>query len=351
MIEVIKQWFHRYFSDPQAALLAVLLVAGFTIILTMGEILVPILASIVIAYLLEGVIQILRYFLIPRFMSVILVYVVFILALAFGAVFLLPLLSNQFTQFFQELPNMLVKGQQLLQSYSDFISHEQIANLINAMRSATQELGQNVIAYSLASIPTIITVLIYLVLVPLLVFFFLKDKVIILKWLGGLLPKERDLVKRVWNEMDAQMGNYIRGKVYEIFIVGILTYIPFAVLRMNYAPLLAALVGLSVIIPYIGAVVVTIPVLIVAYFQWGWSPEFMWAVSLFTIVQTLDGNILVPLLFSEAVNLHPVAIIVAVVVFGGWWGFWGVFFAIPLATLVKAVFTAWPRTPTANSIT
>jgi len=57
----------------------------------------------------------------------------------------------------------------------------------------------------------------------------------------------------------------------------------------------------------------------------------------------LDGNVLVPLLFSEAVNLHPVAIIVAVLFFGGLWGFWGVFFAIPLATLVKAVFNAWPR--------
>ena len=61
-----------------------------------------------------------------------------------------------------------------------------------------------------------------------------------------------------------------------------------------------------------------------------------------------DGNVLVPILFSEAVNLHPVAIITAVLFFGGIWGFWGVFFAIPLATLVHAVINAWPRqgTPT-----
>ena len=61
------------------------------------------------------------------------------------------------------------------------------------------------------------------------------------------------------------------------------------------------------------------------------------------VIQALDGNVLVPWLFSEAVNLHPIAIIVAVLVFGGMWGFWGVFFAIPLATLVKAVINAWPR--------
>jgi len=62
----------------------------------------------------------------------------------------------------------------------------------------------------------------------------------------------------------------------------------------------------------------------------------------YAIIHALDGNLLVPLLFSEVVNLHPVAIILAILVFGGLWGFWGVFFAIPLATVVKAVINAWP---------
>jgi putative permease len=61
------------------------------------------------------------------------------------------------------------------------------------------------------------------------------------------------------------------------------------------------------------------------------------------VIQALDGNVLVPVLFSEAVNLHPVSIILAVLFFGGIWGFWGVFFAIPLATLLKALVYAWPR--------
>jgi putative permease len=61
------------------------------------------------------------------------------------------------------------------------------------------------------------------------------------------------------------------------------------------------------------------------------------------VIQALDGNVLVPVLFSEAVNLHPVSIILAVLFFGGIWGFWGIFFAIPLATLLKAMVTAWPR--------
>ena len=196
---------------------------------------------------------------------------------------------------------------------------------------------------SLASIPVMVLVLVYAVLVPLLVFFFLKDREKILGWLGGFLPHERPLLNRIWVEMDQQVSNYGRGKLVEILIVGATSYIAFAWMDLNYAALLGLLVGLSVIIPYIGAAVVTIPVLLIALFQWGLGTEFYTVFVVYAIIQGLDGNVLVPLLFSEAVNLHPVAIIFAVLFFGGIWGIWGIFFAIPLATLVKAVINAWPR--------
>jgi len=163
------------------------------------------------------------------------------------------------------------------------------------------------------------------------------------RWWVSLLPTRRSLIGRVWREMDEQFANYIRGKVLEIVIVGSVTYVAFAIMGIRYAALLAILVGLSVVIPYIGAAVVTVPVVLIAYFQWGVGSEFYYLVAVYFIIQALDGNVLVPLLFSEVVNLHPVVIILAVLVFGGLWGLWGVFFAIPLATLFKAVLTSWPK--------
>ena len=85
-----------------------------------------------------------------------------------------------------------------------------------------------------------------------------------------------------------------------------------------------------------------LPVAGVTILQWGLAPEFYWVIIAYGVIQFLDGNLLVPLLFSEAVNLHPVAIIAAILLFGGLWGFWGVFFAIPLATVIQAVLNAWP---------
>ena len=81
---------------------------------------------------------------------------------------------------------------------------------------------------------------------------------------------------------------------------------------------------------------------VIALFAFGWGSQFIWVMVIYGVIQALDGNVLVPILFSEVNNLHPVAIIVAVLFFGGIWGLWGVFFAIPLATMLKAVFAAWP---------
>ncbi len=134
-------------------------------------------------------------------------------------------------------------------------------------------------------------------------------------------------------------------KVIEILIVGASTTIAFIFLDLQYALLLGVLVGLSVLVPYVGATGVTFPVMLVALFQFGLTSEFGYVMLAYGIIQALDGNVIVPLLFSEAVNLHPVIIIIAVIFFGGLWGFWGIFFAIPLATLVKAVINAWPTIP------
>ena len=150
--------------------------------------------------------------------------------------------------------------------------------------------------------------------------------------------------------MNAQLGNYVRGKFIEILIVGATTFVCFTFLGLNYAALLGVLVGLSVLIPFVGAAVVTLPVFVVAVIQFGWSWELASVMGAYGIIQFLDGNVLVPLLFSEVVDLHPITIIVAVLAFGGLWGVWGVFFAIPLATLIKAIYKAWPRRPPPSEV-
>jgi len=346
-MQVITDWFRRYFSDPQIVFLAAFLVVGFAVVLTMGNMLGPVLASIVIAYLLEGLVLFLERHRWPRLASVTFVYSLFVFFVGLVLFGVMPLVSRQVTELVQQLPVMISEGQQALMAlperYPDIVSTEQIQEVIGTIRAEIANFGQQVVSWSFASVVGIITLLIYIILVPLLVFFFLKDRDLIIDWFKAYLPKHRKIAGTVWRDVDRQISNYVRGKFWEILLVWAVSYVTFYFFGLNYAMLLSMLVGLSVIVPYIGASVVTVPVMLIAWFQWGWTSQFAWVGGAYFLIQALDGNVLVPLLFSEVVNLHPVAIIVAILVFGGLWGFWGVFFAIPLATLVQAVLSAWPR--------
>ncbi|WP_223570523.1 AI-2E family transporter [Pseudomonas sp. BF-R-26] len=347
MFKVLRDWIQRYFSDEEAVVLAVLLFLAFTAVLTLGGMLAPVLAGMVLAYLMQGLVVTLERLRVPGGVAVGLVFALFMGLLLVFIIIVVPLLWHQLITLFNELPGMLSKWQSLLlllpERYPHLVSDEQVLQAIEVARGEIGKFGQWALTFSLSSLPLLVNIMIYLVLVPILVFFFLKDREMIGQWVRGYLPRERALITRVAQEMNRQIANYIRGKVIEIFICGGVTYIAFVALGLNYSALLALLVGVSVVVPYVGAVVVTVPVLLIALFQWGWSDQFIYLMAVYGIIQTLDGNVLVPLLFSEAVNLHPVAIICAVLLFGGLWGFWGVFFAIPLATLFKAVLDAWPR--------
>jgi len=346
MIAVLRSWYDRHFSDPQAVILAIILVVGFSIILIMGEVLTPVIAGIVIAYVLEGLVKKLQALKFPHLLAVSLVVTLFILSLLIIFLGLIPLFTKQLSQFFSELPDMIARGQQALMMLPEkypFISETQIQELMGSVQTELATLGQKVVSVSLSSVVDVFTLLVYMVVVPLLVFFFLKDKNEVIKWFMRFLPRSDGLASEVWYEVDRKIGKYIRGKLLEIVIVGIATYIPLKIMGLQYAALLSLFVGLSVIIPYVGAVAVTIPVAIIAYFQFGATSQLLYLLLAYGIVQFLDGNLLVPLLFSEVVNMHPTAIIISVLVFGGLWGVWGVFFAIPLATLIQAVINAWPQ--------
>ena len=346
MIKLIKKWFEQHFSDPQVIILAVFLILGFLLVLFWGKILTPVLAGVIIAYILEGLVRRLQQLGAPRCVAFLSSYFLFITSLVFILIGLIPLVISQLTQLVKEFPGILQKIQQLLLSipehYPVLFADKEIKTMFGSFTSEIVGVGQKLVTISLSSAVDIFTVMVYLVVVPLLVFFLLKDKTEILNWLRRFLPEKNGLAYQVWEDVDIKMGNYIRGKLLEIVIVGLATFIPLKVMGLNYAATLSLFVGLSVIIPYVGAVAVTIPVTIIAWVQWGASSDFMYLMIAYLVVQFMDGNILVPLLFSEVVNMHPAAIIIAVLFFGGLWGVWGVFFAIPLATLVQAVINAWP---------
>ena len=346
MIRTLRGLAHKYFSDEEAVILFLILVTGTVFVIWFGAMLAPAIASLIVAFSLQGLVTKLNKLGVPETVSIIGVFLVF-LGVLVGFLFgLLPLIWTQLSNLAGEAPRIIRELQSYLEllpeQYPHLISGEAVSTVYSQVSTEVGHMTQWLVSFSLSSIPDLVALLIYMVLVPILVFFFLKDRAVLLNSIARLLPPQRPMMLQIWHEVNLQCANYVRGKAVEILIVGGATYIAFQVLGMPYAALLSLLVGLSVVIPYIGAAVVTIPVAVIALFAFGWGSQFIWVMVVYGVIQALDGNVLVPILFSEVNNLHPVAIIVAVLFFGGIWGLWGVFFAIPLATMLKAVFAAWP---------
>ena len=345
-LEVIGGWINDYFSNEEAIYLVVLLLVALLALLALGAVLAPILAGLVLAFLLQGVVARLERWHVPHLAAVWLVFLFFIGGAITAVVVVAPLLWRQLTDSLNAMPDIIDRLRETLFSISAIQSGLFSAAAVDAWLASLSgqltELGGSALQGLLTQVPNVFGMIIYLILLPISVFFFLKDRDRLIAGVVALLPQRRPLLNRVGNEMNVQIANYVRGKFLEILIVGSVSFVVFAALGLNYAALLGVLVGVSVLVPFLGAAAVTAPVAAVAFAQWGWSLEFAWLMAAYGIIQALDGNVLVPLLFSEANDLHPIVIIVAVLAFGGLWGFWGVFFAIPLATLIKAIFNAWP---------
>ncbi|MDO6619278.1 MULTISPECIES: AI-2E family transporter [unclassified Shewanella] len=354
MLSFLGDWYKARFSDPHAITLLFILLGIGLLIYFAGGLLAPLFVALILAFLLEWPVAQIAKFGINRTVGASLILVLFVGLMVLVAFGLIPSLWRQGVALATDLPIMIDTGMQSLKAltvdYPQYVSIEQIDAMVIELKKLVDtqhlfDIGKQLLGYS----ASLLVLMVYVILVPLLVFFFLKDKDQLLKSSKRFFPNNRDLARKVWFEMDQQIFNYIRGKVIEIVIIGTVSYVFFAIMGLRYSALLGVLTGLSVLIPYVGATLVTLPIALVAFVQWGVSPEFGYVMIGYGIIQALDGNVLVPILFSDAVDLHPVMIIAAVLVFGGLWGVWGVFFAIPLASLVKAVINAWPNSSNQNN--
>lgn len=354
MFKQFYQWYQKRFTDPNLGVLFLSLIIGIVFFYVLGAVLIPLFVAIVLSYLLDRPVTLLTRYKVSRWIATLIVMGIFIILCVFSLVGILPALFKQASSFIHDLPTMLNKFQAYLinlpVTHPEMVDADMISNMLERVGKYLLNSGGLLLSYSYTSLINIAALIIYVILVPLIIIFLLKDKVYLMQGISKCLPENKKLLIQVWNEMDRQILNYIRGKIIEIIIVSISTYFVFLISGMHYSVLLAVLVGISVLIPYVGAVVVSVPVILIGLSQWGLNASFFYMIISYLIVQVIDGNLIVPLIFSEAVSLPPVIIIVSVLIFGGLWGFWGVFFAIPLASLVKAILNAWPKSNLTNGV-
>ena len=346
MYDYLKGFFRNYFyEEEQFAALFILIIAA-VLLYFIGSTITPVFISILVAYLLNGV---MNFFEEKNYSKKISFYFTFTIFLAFYLFILLslPYVTGQIASLINELPAIVAFVESLFNDlmirYPNFFTTEQVEEIFASSASLIPSIAEQVLIQLNTSFSAIMNALIFLILTPILVFFFLKDKSEMLSYLTFFLPNKRSLLSKIWSDLNIQLFGYVRGKALEMIIVASITSTAFLVLEVNYSVILGILVGMSVLIPLFGAILVTIPVVAIGLFQWGLDTSFYIFLFVYFMIQILDGNVLFPLLMGNEVNLHPVLIILSILVFGGIWGFWGLLLAVPIATLIRAVFKVWPK--------
>lgn len=343
MINFLKNFFDKYFFDEEQYAALFIISMGIIILYFLGGIIAPVLVSILIAYILNGLTSFMEEKGNSRILALTVTLIIF--GLFYLSIFLfLPFLSRQILLLVSDIP-------QIYESVNLFLSNQlagyklqsnQLDEVVINAFSYIPTLFQNALLQLNSGFSAVMNALLYLIIVPFLVFFLLKDRDIFINYAKILLPQKKNLLTKIWNDLNAQLYGYLRGKGLEMIIVALVTGFVFYFQEVNYSIILAILVGLSVLIPYVGAILVTIPVVLIGLFQWGLDSSFYIFITSYLIIQALDGNVLMPLLLGREVKLHPVIIITAVLIFGGIWGFWGLLLAIPIATFLRAILVAWP---------
>ena len=342
MRSLLNKFIKRFFSNEESVYFAILLIFSFFFIILFGNVLLPVIISIVIAFLLNGFMTTLIKYNMSQKLSLSITLIVFF-GFYLSLFMALPSIGTEINNLLQNLPIIVSSFQQNLIEMNNYFSEEEIDQIFANLSNQISVLLSSALGQLAGTVSLMFNAILYAIMIPLMVFFFLKDKSILLPIASIILPKENGFMQSVFAEMNDQLFNYVTGKFIEMLLVASASYILFAFLGLPYAVLIAILVGLSVIIPIFGAILVTIPVVLIGLYEWGLSENFYLLLGFYLLIQILDGNVLVPILFSTRNNLHPVVIIIAVLFFGGIWGFWGLFFAIPLATFVKAIINSWPE--------
>jgi putative permease len=327
--------------DPQVMLLWMIGLALILILLFLGSALTPFFTAAILAYILEGMVERLSGRYMPRWAAVTVVFVIFVSIVVGLFIWLIPLVIKQLTALIAALPSIARTLQELaaeLQTkYASRLDPSYVQELIPRIIREVEAVGRQVVTQTLTYLPSLVGVFVYLLLVPFMVLFFLKDKERIVTWIYSFLPQRRELFSQIMSDVDKRMSSFFRGKIWEMIIISIVSVGAFLFFDFRFAVLMGLISGVSVIIPYLGVLLATIPIVLVALFQFGFSAGALKIIIAYAVIQLIDGNILAPMLLGNMVRIHPAGIIFAVLACGHLWGIGGVIMAFPIAIVVKSL--------------
>lgn len=327
--------------EPRSWVLVGLVVFALVVLVWFSGALVPFFAAGVVAYLLDPLVLRLGRWRVPRLLAIVLVMLGTFLLVALIIFSIVPTVVEQLNSLANQIPSLITKANiwigEMQAEYPQYFPGTTAFEFFDSLSLQVESLLGGLVTVLLAWARGTIGGMVNVVIVAFLVFFILKDKEHIWGYIVRLIPGlQNATVRTVLADIDRQMGKFIKGKFIVVFLLFLLSTAVYWVIGLDFFLLLGILTGLSTFIPYVGAIAVGIPVVVVGLIQWGLSGG-IGTLFAYLVIQTVDANYLTPVIIGRETNIHPIAIILAILICGSLWGFWGVFFAVPAAVVVKSI--------------
>jgi len=300
-------------------------------------VLAPFFVAMIISYVLNPVVNMLNSRKVPRTAAVLLIYAVFIGAITVVLMNLIPMFMKQLKELNEHMPQITIKAQNWFDGMNNnrFLPdsvREGINKGLNRLEAGiTRSIGDGV-----NGIGTTINILFAAFIVPFLVFYMLKDIQVIEKTALAVVPaKHRRRTTKMLIDIDTALGHYIRGQFTVCLIIGVLAYLGYWLVGMEYALLLASIVAVFNIIPYLGPFFGAAPAIVMASTISLKMVLLVAGVNL--VVQMLEGNVISPQVVGRTLNMHPLLIIFVLLVGGELAGVIGLILAVPSYAVLKVV--------------
>jgi predicted PurR-regulated permease PerM len=305
---------------------------------TAASVLKPFILSIVLAYLLNPIVQIFERRKIHRIFSVIIVYLIFLGLILVFAFILVPRLLKDIKVLVANLPYYSQQFQSMVKSFQEtYINSnlpQSIKDVIDEGIINFQDLMIVTLQSILDSVVNAFSKILNIIIVPVIVFYLLKDAEYFKKQSLLLLPKKhRTKAILLFRDIDNAFGKFIRGQIIVATFIGILTTTALTILDVKYAVFLGLFAGIANVIPYFGPLIGLIPTVIFALFDS--VAKALYAGIAFIIIQQIESGILTPKIIGESVGVHPVYVILSLFIGGKLMGIVGMILAVPIYVAIK----------------
>ncbi|KUJ91234.1 MAG: hypothetical protein XD65_0725 [Caldanaerobacter subterraneus] len=303
------------------------------------NILSPFFVSALIAYLLNPMVKFFNSKGFSISLSILLVFLIVASGILFFSFYIVPLLINEFIALLQMIPFYAEEIQKLLiQLKFNYLSYlpPQVEKVLDKNLGSLNNAFTYHIDSAFKSVITILKDAVDIIIIPIVTFYFLKDKKVFKEEIERILPQKYSTkFFNILKKIDKILSKYLRAQIYISTFVAIFTMIGLSLIKVKYAFLIGVLAGILNIIPYVGPILSIIPTVLIGLLDS--LTKGFWALIICLLVQQVENAFITPKIMSDSVGLHPVTVIFSLIAGGELFGIWGLLLSVPIVAMIKAI--------------